>query len=848
MNRRTGAPSLRPPYHRCPVGDGRRSIRYPPEGSPCSIPAALVRNNRWTALMSLLLFAFAFAFSTEGTAETNRSQRGFRYIHDQNADVPWSMHIVKVQRGHPSLEFQTTLGRTNEFGMSLISEQARSTASEQGQPIAAINGDFYTNTETHPGRPRDLQIRHGELLTDPDGHACFWIDPDGTPRMTNVQSRLRVVWPNGKVTPFGLNEPRGSDAVVLYTHAIGPTTRTGPGLELLLAPSAGSPWIPLRPGLHYTATVRSVVKDGNTALPKDALVLSLGPRIASELPEIRPGTQLSLLTETIPNLAGVQTAIGGGPTLLANGEIMKWNWINPRHPRSAIGWNDDSIFLVEVDGRQAGLSAGMSFPELAAYMLRLGCRNAMNLDGGGSSTLWMLGNVINSPSEGQERPAANALVLVEKRARSKDPAPLDTPRAGDEPGVTANEPPAESLTPPTASSPTSAPGRQARFPEPGTASPEGAKFLPEALLPIALEIEPTAIELLRSHPREAVRATLQSGHDVPVPVSLRLKGSTGSFRTIDDKPSWTITFTADHPDQRLHGLRRIYLNNAVEDPTYLHEQLGSEIFRAQSIPAPRVGHARVRLNGKPLGIYVLKEGFTVDFLARHFARSDGILCDNDEGSDVDQPLHRNLPPGIRSSVADQTHLASDLAEAAKEPDLQRRWERFQAVLDLDRFLTFTVLEVMLGHRDGYGLARNNFRLYRDPGAGRWTFLPDGMDQLFGLASFPWKPHMSGLVAAALLETPDGRRAYASRFVERMDDVFRNPAPSQRVERLAAALRPHLSWTERIAFDREVRGLQERMILREQDLRKQITETRNRAKASSEGPSASRTPSQMTPSL
>ena len=97
---------------------------------------------------------------------------------------------------------------------------------------------------------------------------------------------------------------------------------------------------------------------------------------------------------------------------MRNGTALQWSGVKLRHPRTAIGWNHDYIFLVEVDGRQADLSVGMTLPELAAYMIKLGCDHAMNLDGGGSATLWARGNVMNSPSEGRERPAANTLVLV----------------------------------------------------------------------------------------------------------------------------------------------------------------------------------------------------------------------------------------------------------------------------------------------------------------------------------------------------------------------------------------------------------------------------------------------------
>jgi exopolysaccharide biosynthesis protein len=79
-----------------------------------------------------------------------------------------------------------------------------------------------------------------------------------------------------------------------------------------------------------------------------------------------------------------------------------------------VGWNKDFFYFVEVDGRQPGVSIGMTYAQLATYMKNLGCDEALNLDGGGSSTLWMLGQVMNTPSEGDERGVANGLVLIQK--------------------------------------------------------------------------------------------------------------------------------------------------------------------------------------------------------------------------------------------------------------------------------------------------------------------------------------------------------------------------------------------------------------------------------------------------
>jgi exopolysaccharide biosynthesis protein len=85
-----------------------------------------------------------------------------------------------------------------------------------------------------------------------------------------------------------------------------------------------------------------------------------------------------------------------------------------RHPRTAVGWSKKQFVLVQVDGRRNDLSVGMTLQELAAYLVRLGCEEAMNFDGGGSATLWYEGKVRNRPCDGYDRPIANSLVVVRK--------------------------------------------------------------------------------------------------------------------------------------------------------------------------------------------------------------------------------------------------------------------------------------------------------------------------------------------------------------------------------------------------------------------------------------------------
>jgi len=348
-------------------------------------------------------------------------------------------------------------------------------------------------------------------------------------------------------------------------------------------------------------------------------------------------------------------------------------------------------------------------------------------------------------------------------------------------------------------------------------SDPGARLFAEgAFHDIRLDISAAGLETLRGNPREDVKADVRLGRDRYSQVAVHLKGSSGSFRPITDKPAMTLSFS---DGQRCDGLRKIHLNNSVEDPSYLHERLGAEWFRAAGLPVARVAHARVHLNGRSLGLYVVKEGFTTEFLGEHFRRADGNLYEPVSGNDVDGRMELRV---AGNSTPEQSGLVR-LAAAAAESDLACRWSRLDAVLDTDRFLSFMALEVMLGHRDGYGLARNNFRIYHDPSADKLVFLPHGMDQLLGTPDLAWQPHWAGLVARAVMETSEGRQRYRERFVVLFDQVFVVDQCQRRVDDWVAALRPFLGTGESKALEREATGLKARLAQRADSLRRQLAE-------------------------
>ena len=89
------------------------------------------------------------------------------------------------------------------------------------------------------------------------------------------------------------------------------------------------------------------------------------------------------------------------------------------NPRSALGFNDDKLFLIAVDGRQYGYSIGMTLYEMAGFLRDLGAEHAINFDGGGSSALWGLDGIVNSPSRGYERSVFNVAMITTQRKVKK---------------------------------------------------------------------------------------------------------------------------------------------------------------------------------------------------------------------------------------------------------------------------------------------------------------------------------------------------------------------------------------------------------------------------------------------
>ena len=353
------------------------------------------------------------------TAKTRLSE-GFSYSQETLPEGPWSVQVIRIRRDRPDLGIHVLLGGRggDRLGVATLSSQAAAFPRSRGLPLAALNGDFFARQGPCLGDPEGLCIRDGELVSAPNGKSAFWVAPDRSLHLGPVVSLLSMITPDGASWAIGLNEER-QERPVIYTSALGPRTPSANGTEYVLMAEAGTP-MPIRPGLRSAFRLESIHSGGNTPIPARGVVLSLPERFEQPATPIRVGSLWTLSTETRPDLRDVPTALGGGPALLKDGQPTAFQSSDARHPRSAIGWNAEHFFLVQVDGRQPGVSVGMSLTELAQHLARLGCTDALNLDGGGSSTLWARGQVMNTPCEGSERPMGNALLIT------REPAPAES--------------------------------------------------------------------------------------------------------------------------------------------------------------------------------------------------------------------------------------------------------------------------------------------------------------------------------------------------------------------------------------------------------------------------------------
>jgi spore coat protein H len=236
-------------------------------------------------------------------------------------------------------------------------------------------------------------------------------------------------------------------------------------------------------------------------------------------------------------------------------------------------------------------------------------------------------------------------------------------------------------------------------------------------------------------------------------IAVKLKGAAGSFQGPDGKPGLTVSTDKYKGGDRFHGMEKFHLNNGAQDGSLLNELVGGEWCRAAGVPASRCTHVLVKWNGRDLGLYLFKEGFTKDFLSYFYEKNNGSLYDGHFIAEVDGNLEKQ-----QGDPKDTSDLKA-LAAACKEGDQKVRWQKIYERLDVDEFLRALAMETFTCHWDGYNFNRNNYRIYFDPKTGKANFFCHGMDQLFGDANWPIMRDPGSMVGQAVWSNPEWKAHY-----------------------------------------------------------------------------------------
>ncbi len=350
---------------------------------------------------------------------------------------------------------------------------------------------------------------------------------------------------------------------------------------------------------------------------------------------------------------------------------------------------------------------------------------------------------------------------------------------------------------------------------------ESDDFFESAAIPrIVLKLSEDQARMLSENPRQYVRCTLTEEGGMRLEVGLKLKGAAGSFRQLDEKPAFTINANKYHKQQSFHQLQKFHLNNSVQDELYVNEWLCASICREAGVPAPRVTHARVWLNDRDLGLYVVKEGFDRQFLQRHFRDASGNLYDGGFCQDIDSELEKDLGHGPN----DLSDLRA-LNAACAEEDSETRGQQMVQRLEIEAFQTFMAFEMMACHWDGYVANSNNYRIYFPPDSKRAWFLPHGMDQMFQDPGFPTFGQTPAIVSGTVRSSPEWNEQFRQR-VAKLLPLFDGHQLVGRVQQLHHKLRPTLLELnpDGIAeIDEQIAQLQNRLHERFHCIAQQLTE-------------------------
>jgi exopolysaccharide biosynthesis protein len=333
---------------------------------------------------------------------------------------PLSIHLLEIDPVLAEI-------RPVHAGDKILSLEKTSSLARRFRAFAAVNGSFFRMWGTHAGTS-SWHLKIDQQWMSFSSHkrgAIGWGKGGNEAMIDRLEVKGSLVVEQHSFPIDALNQPRSDHQAVLYSWQFDESSKTtSKGNEV---------------GIDHFHTIRFSKPSYNEKLPFQGWIYSLGPQCTYNFPLENVGKKTTISIQAYPLMhpdhqdawEHFDHIVGGTPVLIDCGEIVPdfqiekvhQSFLDKRHARTAIGIkpNGHWIFVV-VDGRQPELSIGMTMNELAQLMKELGCHSALNLDGGGSSTFVLNGQVVNSPydeedtdsSDTGERAVGDAILIFLK--------------------------------------------------------------------------------------------------------------------------------------------------------------------------------------------------------------------------------------------------------------------------------------------------------------------------------------------------------------------------------------------------------------------------------------------------
>ncbi|MBN1629332.1 MAG: phosphodiester glycosidase family protein [Thermoleophilia bacterium] len=333
---------------------------------------------------------------------------------------PWAIHTVEADLDNEYLEVKALLGGGEGMARKQLPKMFATAETEIVRPVAAVNGDFFSLAGgSYDGIPLGLHVTDGELLTLPEpSRSVLYVREDGSVQIDRLRPNVWLRGPKELLFPVaGLNRPPGYADLVMFTPHFGEETRAqDDSLQIALVAMTG----PMRSHGTVSGKIANIATGAHQRIPPGGAVLVARGVAAYALRKLVVGDEVTIIVQLESEEELIGEAIGGGPRLVRDGRVsveysrerFSGSFASRRHPRTGVGLRDNTLVLVTVDGRQPGYSEGMTLEEFAHLFVELGCTDALNLDGGGSTTMVVRGETVNAPSGGVERAVVNGLAVV----------------------------------------------------------------------------------------------------------------------------------------------------------------------------------------------------------------------------------------------------------------------------------------------------------------------------------------------------------------------------------------------------------------------------------------------------